>query len=293
MATTIKDYAVEVVEILKDKGIHGSVTEVVKNNGVLQTGIVLGEEDITVKPTIYIDDKYEQGKTPADIAEYIYDRYDELIDRVPHFDFDINDLNNYEKIKDKIYFTLVNKENNKNELDNIPYTEVLDLIKVYRIRVREDASILIRNDFLDKWGVSKEEIEVVASENTPRLFKGDILDIFSALMGMGVDLSEEGISSLDNDSGMYVVTNETRVNGAGVILYEDVLKLLSKKFDSDIVVIPSSIHEALIIPKTDRMSMEDIKELIQTVNTEQVSLSERLSDHPYLYKRDEDELVAA
>lgn len=290
---TIKDYAAEVVEILKDKGIHGTVTEVVKNNGVLQTGIVLGEEDITVKPTIYINDKYEQGKTPADIAEYIYDKYDELIDRVPHFDFDINDMNYYDKIKDRIYFTLVNKENNKNELDNIPYTEVLDLIKVYRIRVREDASILIRNDFLDKWGVSKEEIEAVATENTPRLFKGDILDIFSALMGMGVDLSEEGISSLDNDSGMYVVTNETRMNGAGVILYEDVLKLLSKKFDSDIIVIPSSIHEALIIPKTDRMSMEYIKELIQTVNTEQVSLSERLSDHPYLYKRDEDELVAA
>ena len=293
MATTIKDYAAEVVEILKDKGIYATVTEVTKNNGVLQTGIVLGEENITVKPTIYINDKYEQGKTPNDIAEYIYDKYDELIDRVPHFDFDINDLNNYEKIKDKIYFTLVNKENNKNELDNIPYTEVLDLIKVYRIRVREDASILIRNNFLDKWGVSKEEIEAVASENTPRLFKGDIQDIFSVFMGMGVDLSEEGISSLNNDAGMYVVTNEFRTNGAGVILYEDVLRLLSKKFDSDIIVIPSSIHEALIIPKTDRMSMEDIKEMIQTVNTEQVSLSERLSDHPYLYKRDEDELIAA
>lgn len=293
MATTINEYAAEVIEILKDKGIHATVTEVTKNNGVLQTGIVLGEEDITVKPTIYINDKYEQGETPADIAEYIYDRYDELIDRVPNFDFDINDMNYYDKIKDRIYFTLVNKENNKNELDNIPYTEVLDLIKVYRIRVREDASILIRNNFLDKWGVSKEEIEAVASENTPRLFKGDIQDIFSVFMGMGVDLSEEGISSLNNDAGMYVVTNEFRTNGAGVILYEDVLRLVSKKFDSDIIVIPSSIHEALIIPKTDRMSMEDIKEMIQTVNTEQVSLSERLSDHPYLYKRDEDELIAA
>ena len=71
----------------------------------------------------------------------------------------------------------------------------------------------------------------------------------------------EGRYSLDDPwcSNLYVLTNKSRINGAAGIMYEGVLKKLADKLESDMYILPSSIHEVIILPKSPMFNKEELK----------------------------------
>lgn len=81
---------------------------------------------------------------------------------------------------------------------------------------------------------------------------------------------------------MFVLTNDTKVNGAAAILNDDTRQEIADKV-GDFYVLPSSIHETLIIPKDAGMELRDLEQMVQEVNQTQVAPQERLSDHVYEY----------
>lgn len=88
---------------------------------------------------------------------------------------------------------------------------------------------------------------------------------------------------------MFVLTNDTKVNGAAAILNDDTRQEIADKV-GDFYVLPSSVHETLIIPKDAGMELRDLEQMVQEVNQTQVALQERLSDHVYEYDAKEHEL---
>ena len=88
---------------------------------------------------------------------------------------------------------------------------------------------------------------------------------------------------------MYVLTNDTKVNGAAAILNDDIRQEIAEKV-GDFYMLPSSIHETLIVPKDAGMEFKELEQMVQEVNQTQVAPGERLSDHVYEYDAKEHEL---
>ena len=101
-----------------------------------------------------------------------------------------------------------------------------------------------------------------------------------------MELMELDEVRLDDDD-LLILTNENKVNGASCIFYPGVLEKIATKLDSDLYIIPSSIHEVLILRKTDNIKKDDLNFLINTVNQSELAQTEILSDNVYIYDFDD------
>ena len=90
---------------------------------------------------------------------------------------------------------------------------------------------------------------------------------------------------------MYVLTNKICINGATVLLYKDVLNELSVLLDSDLYLLPSSVHEIIAIPYENPQQQFHLEEMVQEINRTQVSPEEVLSDHVYVFRRNSQDVV--
>ena len=110
------------------------------------------------------------------------------------------------------------------------------------------------------------------------------------VVGAGADAVDYKLISMpDIPDTMFVLTNDTKVNGAAAILNDDIRQEIAEKV-GDFYMLPSSIHETLIIPKDAGMEFKELEQMVQEVNQKQVAPGERLSDHVYEYDAKEHEL---
>ena len=84
---------------------------------------------------------------------------------------------------------------------------------------------------------------------------------------------------------LLVLTNESKYCGAACMLYEGLLRNLSDEIRSDLFIIPSSIHEVLLLPDEGEFSEEELSALVCEINAHFINPSEILSDHVYRFKR--------
>ena len=99
-----------------------------------------------------------------------------------------------------------------------------------------------------------------------------------------------GPSSLDTDIyeppfTFYMITNKASIKGASCILYPNALQTFADKIEDDIIVLPSSIHECLLLAKKDIDNVEGLSQMVTSINAKTVSLEDRLSNQVYLFRR--------
>ena len=82
---------------------------------------------------------------------------------------------------------------------------------------------------------------------------------------------------------MFIATVPDKNSGAGVLAYQDFMDQAAEKIGGDFYVIPSSIHEILLVPDNGEVQAEGLKEMVQEVNATEVSPEEKLSDNVYHY----------
>ena len=295
---TIKEFAEQVREEVAarlDDTYEVSVNEVLKNNGVKYTGLVIRNGGV-VAPTIYVDGAFraftERGYDMEMIVDGIMDKFNEA-DMVS---FDASNLTGFDKAKGRICFQLVNATRNEELLANTPHKQVAgDLCKIYVIMAGEFddgiASAKINNSLMERWGVTLEDIDKIANENTPNLLPASVRSITSVMAElMGVDeeeLNEVGALPID------VATNRNRTNGAGVILYDNILKEYADKVGTDVYILPSSIHETLLVPATDAVDRDALARMVPCINSTELEAIDFLSDNIFMYHRDTAEITVA
>ena len=129
-----------------------------------------------------------------------------------------------------------------------------------------------------------------ALENTPLLQGYELADMNTVLEEMkalgGID--DEEIEDMQQEVPMYVLSNKSRINGASCILYKDILKDFAMVVDKDLYVLPSSIHEVILLPSDGTQESEQLKEMVREINQSQVEKEEVLSDSVYYYRRSDD-----
>lgn len=268
-----------------------SFNTVTKNNGLTLDGLVIISPTSNISPTIYVNhyfEQYENGRDFEDIVNAIADVY---TDALPKTNFDIQSFTEWERVKGNIIYCLVNREKNAELLEKVPHREFLDLAIIYKCLVSTSdtdgcATIQIKNEHMEYWNVSESDLFTVASENTPNKLKADLMNMFSAISGM-LDLDTD----IDlSPSPMFVLSNTSKLNGATAILYNNVLKEFADKVKSDLYILPSSIHETILLPSFEGMSKDELKEMVECVNATQVAPHEVLSDNVYFYDRAKDEI---
>lgn len=201
----------------------------------------------------------------------------------------------FDSVKDRIVYRLINQSLNNHILSDIPFFEYLDLAIVFYMvnekNVYEEA--LVHKRHLEIWGIEKEELLFLARENTPRLNCAQIRildDVVDELQKhLGIEVPE--LSFKDFKSPYYVLTNYAGWYGAACILYEGILKYFAERVGMDLVLLPSSIHEFLILPyDPERVNLRGVRDIVESVNAEYVQNMYYLSDEIYLYRREYDKV---
>lgn len=262
-----------------------------KNNGTERIGLTIAQPHTNISPTIYLEEyylQYQNGRDIDDIIHSIVKLYHEV--KFEH-DWDVEQLQNFSLIKSKIAFKLIHREKNQNLLETIPHIPYLDLAIVFFLLIETTehgtGTILISEEMLTYWKISLEELHQIALGNTPKLLPVD----FKPMRTVICELIGESPSEDDwEESYMYVLSNQYRHFGAGCILYDRVLEDIGNQLNEDFYILPSSIHEVIILPISHNLNQEDLNEMIVEINETQVSKEDILSNHAYYYSRENQDI---
>ena len=102
----------------------------------------------------------------------------------------------------------------------------------------------------------------------------------------------------DDKDAMYILGNKFGINGASVIAYPDCLKNVSEKMEGiygngDFYVLPSSIHEVIVLSSQTTFSEGHMLDVIREANSKMSNGRDILSHSLYFYKKDTGRLEIA
>ena len=78
---------------------------------------------------------------------------------------------------------------------------------------------------------------------------------------MDIDYKE-----MDSMLPLYVLSNQKRAYGARAILRTDLLQAFAMGAGRNLYILPSSVHELILIPDNGNYSVDDMRETVRTIN---------------------------
>lgn len=291
-----------------------SIYSVLKNNSLEMDALMIQSKTENICPTIYLEKYYGDycdGSTIDEIVDAILVLYESAREETPSMDMNYFA---FEDVKSHIYFRLINDKKNKQLLQNVPHKKYLDLAITFHCLVEAEQegikSFMITNHLMELWNVAVDELYQLAKENTPRLFPIKLNTMEEVLESLlygpktyenldNVEDQKIGTSSMSKtledtstniDMTLLVATNQMGTNGAAVIFYPDFLAKTAKKYQRNLILLPSSIHEFLILPEDEDCCEDYLTNMVLEVNRTEVATEDILSDHIYVYDWLEDKI---
>ena len=270
-----------------------SFQSVEKNNGIREEAVVILEEGARIAPTIYLRGFFEDWKWGRKTMEEISRKI--LLQNArqeKEVDFSLDSFENYEKARGHVYFKLINYERNKVLLTKIPYIPYLDLAVVFYYRLEkgkfQGATMLIHNCNLDAWKIDSRQLLEDAVMNTSRKLPYSFQGMDALIRELSGDEEQELYTG---EEIMYVLSNQEKCFGAAALLYPHLLSHISKIFRKNFYVLPSSVHECILVPDQGQYSRIELTRMVREVNQTQVEADEILSDQVYYYDRQQEKLM--
>lgn len=189
-----------------------------------------------------------------------------------------------EFVLENVTYKLINKQRNAKKLELVPHKDILDLAATYKVTYNaEDGRnivIELNNKIIESVNVSLDELDVAARKNTNK-------HGFTVMSMQHLGIANEG-----EEITMHVITNPERHEGAIAMLYKDCLAKVAEVYDDNVIILPSSIHEIIVMPETQvKTHLSDLKEIIFGVNNEDcIAEDEVLGDLPYRFDKTTGEL---
>ncbi len=282
----------EVKNQLEDAGIDAkiSLNTVKKLNDSYEAMTVTPEgESIGVNiPISKFYDAYDEGMSVEEAVSRAVDLITQGFEEKP--DINLDELSDYSVMKGKLAMEVVSAETNKEMLETIPHKMMEDMAVVYRFVINSDedgrSSILVTNKMIENFGITAEELHADAMENAPQLKPVEIKGMTEVLAElMGVEQAEMmGVGPVaPEDEQMYVASVPDKVHGAGVLAYENFMDMAAERAGGDFFILPSSLHEVLIVPDNGNVKLEDLENMVREVNATQVAPQDKLTDSVYHY----------
>lgn len=267
------------------KIIHETI---LKNNSVRLESILVLDESLPYAPVIYLAPlyaHYKAGNSMEEVCRFALDMIHRKLPFSPDFHMEIQKL---QSIKNRISYRLVSRTENEELLKDVPWVPFLNMAVIFFLQLDSAAdtqiTALIHRRLATLWNLSTSDLFGLAKKNTPLLFPISL----SPLQNLIADSQEETSPEPDDSSlfpPIHVLTNRQGIYGASCLLYENTIKDFADQMASDIIILPSSIHEVLLIPDFHVFDYESLRQMVRTINATEVPREDILSDEIYLYIR--------
>lgn len=297
----INSYTEEIAKVISEQNenLIVEVSDVQKNNGLMLKGITMRTEDCNISPVIYTNAFYEHELSTDEAVSKIMEIYNAHKDGMNNFDASI--VTNFDAIKDKIVARVINKSRNELVTNSCPYAQFGDLIVTFVIFVAQGeplggtASIKITNEMMNSWKVNLGQLIEAAYANTKKLLPLEVItmsEILKQMMERAGGLSPEMEAELAApDHLMYVVSNTSRQFGAYFLTdREALIKIASEIKEDQFFILPSSVHEMIVIPASQVEDTDGLIAMVKEVNATQVAPDEVLADNVYSFDAQTEEL---
>ena len=265
---------------------------VLKNNGTRLQGLEFFKETVRISPVIYLDGiykEYERGRSMADCVREVCSLYTvnqwekKKTEKIFHM------ICSWEESRTKIYPILLPYEKNRELLKNVIHKKYLDLALCSCLTLedeeRNNMSVRVTKGILQQWEISEEDLFRQAYEN--------MQTAGYHIINMMQIIKECGFEGEMPATNMFVLTNRKQLYGAAGILETDLLKGFSDRIGKNLFILPSSIHEVILIPDEGRFGESLLKEMIMDVNENVLQEEDFLADHAYYFDRAKGEVRVA
>lgn len=281
-----------IIAALENEGYSVSKTTVKKANHETYDGLCVSREGDNVSPNLNIDtlySRYVEGMREDEVIKYAIEVVTKAYEDVP--EISLQDITDYERMKETLCVQLIPIEGNEEVLEETPYIKVLDLALVARLVLDSSddsqATVLVKNQLLEKYKITKEQLFEDAANNSSEMFPINIRNIKDVLMGMIPDDVIEETPEIFEGPQLYVATNSRSMNGASIITYPDFIDKATKIMGDDFYILPSSIHEVLLVPMEAAESVDYLYSMVREVNDTQVEPCDLLSYNVYAVRNRE------
>lgn len=273
-----------------------TVRTIPKNNGQMMDGISISRPGEPMSPTIYLNSYYEQYQKGEDIEDIITDILNLFNNNPAPICIQPEQFTRFSFVKDKIMFKIIHAASNELLLKDLPHIPILDLAVVFYLCLDHNASgqmtAMIHKEHQQMWEVTEPELMELARINTPAAFPAKIKSMACVLKEIALEhLGDQYDDTMmdillheeDHPMPLYVLTNQTGLNGACCMLYPAILEQFAEQVNKSLIILPSSIHEVLITPDLLETAYDDFGEMVTFINQREVSPEDQLSNQVYRY----------
>ena len=262
--------------------------KVLKNNGVNYDGLCILQGLEGVGAVICLNSYYEQFKEGIPLGEIIELINTAFLDSIKEPELNPRILDDFDLIKDKIVYQLVNTKANEELLEAVPSIPFLDLSIIFNLFLTSNEfghmSAMISKENMEAWKIDVDVLYQHASVNTPGLLPAIISDL------------SKGLKTYMNGqykAPFFVLTNNMGVNGSSTLLYDGLLRKFADSIGQDFIILPICIHEIILLPLSNKKYLQQLhKEQTRSVNT-YLPLAEWLSSQVYFYSKAEERMILA
>ncbi len=280
------------VEVCFDGKVTGEVCTSVKNNGVSVTGLLLKGENERVAPNFYLENQYVEWmrgiRTLEEICSRLCNAYREEVAKSRSLLTEIKF--EWEEFRRKVFMRLINKERNAEQLQSVPYRDFMDLAIVYyySVNLEDDVqgTLLISKEHMELLGVSEEELHQVAQSNGERYQPAKLRCMQDLLYDLGRKVGVEIYESKECYPYMFVLTNTKGMFGSVSMTCDVELECFAKRIGKGFYILPSSVHEVILVPENKDFSIEYFASMVREINETQLDPTEVLSDSIYFYDKE-------
>lgn len=291
---TIKDY---LPEDYRDADVNILENRKLNTN---YTGLTVTREGDTLAPTINLNNLFDSySKHPEHSITAVMQEVASVIQHTPET-FDISRIMDYDRVKMNLFMRLSAAEKNKDLLEHAPHIRKEDLAITFHIMLDQSdkgtATTMINDNMMEAYGIDLDQLYQDALLNSPVICPAQIENMGEALSRMMIEdmksagappeviqEMEKDLKESNKDNPMTIITNDRLVDGASAIFYPGVMDLVGERMQGDYFILPSSVHETLVVPDDGRVSLQELTDMVKEVNMTQVNPEDQLTDQVYHY----------
>lgn len=235
----------------------------------------------------YYHDALQAGVDYEKVVDKAIQDIEGNIKEIPTFDLDM--ITDYAKVRNKLSIEVVSAERNSEILEDVPHRQMEDMAIVYKINldlgIKDGGTVLVNNSLLERYEITQEQLHEDAINNAA-VIKPVVIKGMSQVLTEMMDQDEAeffGVEEMGQDEAMFVATVPDKTKGAGVLAYDNFMDYATEKLGGDFFVLPSSVHEILLVKDDGNTTYDTLKEMVEQVNATEVRPEDKLTDSVYHY----------
>ena len=267
------------------------VHHVQKVNQMDQISLSVAPKESNVAPSIPLSAAFEAYKEGQSMESILHSLENTILNHTPTQNVDVSCITSFENVKDHIFPKLINKDMNKELLDNVPHYDFGDLAVTFFVRLDPieeigSGTVTVNKQLFEGWGVEDKTVMDAAMDNLKA--NTQCKDMFGVIEDLNPSMASDLRPDIPDNQMPMVVSTDSQTFGAAAILNEDIMKALAERMGGEVIILPSSIHECLVVCDNGDPAQEiQMTDMVQAVNETTVAPEDLLSDHIYHFNGEE------